>query len=154
MELSQLREALSASCLSTEGWAALQHLHAKARAESFKPLGTYRELERALFGDPSALMEADEELGPGFSATLMEGPAVSYFSVAGIPETEELSERLWNEHNWQSVLEHCPVAEEIDVDEKEGAPGMSDRVYWIRVEDPYELARQLREVLLWPGGVR
>ncbi len=132
---------------------ALAHLHSAARSEARGAgprarSGPWRDLERRLFGDPGRLTSNDEENGQGFSASLMNGTAVGIFELAGIEDTDELSDRLWGNHNWQSVLDSCPAAEVIQLGEHDDVPGMSDVYFWVRISDPDEFARQLRELIL------
>jgi hypothetical protein len=93
-------------------------------------------------------MSINEETGQGLSASLINGTAVGVFALAGIEETDELSDRLWGTHNWRSVLDSCPAAEVMEVGEHDDVPGMSDVYFWVRISDPDECARQLRELIL------
>lgn len=132
---------------------ALAHLHSAARSEARGAgprvrSGPWRDLERRLFGDPGRLMSINEENGQGLSASLINGTAVGVFALAGIEETDELSDRLWGTHNWRSVLDSCPAAEVMEVGEHDDVPGMSDVYFWVRISEPDECARQLRELIL------
>ncbi|MCX7366291.1 MAG: hypothetical protein NTV97_31365 [Alphaproteobacteria bacterium] len=134
--------------------AALQLLHRTARAEQLQrqaSLGTpgpYELLEVSLFGDPNQLMSNDDEQGRGFSASLMDGPLVDIFSLAGIDPSDELHDAVWGDHNWQSILDQCDEAFCVEVGEQDEQPGMSDIFYWVCVTNPAELARQLREFIV------
>lgn len=133
---------------------ALRVLHQQARREALQrkgtdaSLGPHEDLERNLFGDPSWLMEEHDEHGQGFSASLMDGTAVDIFKIAGIDPSDDLHDRVWGNHNWQSILDECDAALCIEVGEQDDRPMMSDTFYWVSVDDPIELARQLREFIV------
>ena len=105
-------------------------------------------LELSLFGDPASIMKDSEEHGQGFSASLMDRTSVDIFEIAGIPWSVELSNRVWGNHNWQSVLDECDAAFCIEVVEQDDRLMMSDSFYWVSVDDPIELVRQLREFIV------
>ena len=129
---------------------ALRILHERAHAERaarsarVEELGPYERLERQLFGDPSTLLSHHEEHELGFGASLIEGPDIDLFALAGLHLSPYLQEAL-DDHNWQSILLDCYAAECMEVDEQDDLPGMSDVFYWVCVEDPVQLARQIRE---------
>lgn len=138
---------------SAEACKALKRLHTEARAEVLRGMreakdSRWQQLEHRLFGDPERLVSNDEEHGQGFAASLIDGMAVDVFKFAGVEWTEELHERLWSNHNWQSLLDSCPAAEYLEVDEQDDVPDMSDGYFWVRINDPSEFARQLRELIL------
>jgi hypothetical protein len=92
-----------------------------------------------------------------FKANLMEGPQIGLLTLAGIRGAEEVDDVVWNELNWQSLLDQCPAATVIDEydsetmedeEEIESFPEMSDRYFKVYVDDPLELTRHLREAVL------
>lgn len=149
MKLDQIEAALTeVTEWTTKAKAALDALHAAARQEAaVDKAGPYRALERKLFGDPSTLLDNHEEKGPGFGASLMDGPSVDYFSLAGLDDLNELSGKIWNDHNWIDIVRGCSAVFDLELYEIDG-PGISDTYYWIRVDDADELARQLREFIV------
>ena len=132
---------------------ALIALHKGARQEAVArkklggPLGPFEQLECSLFGDPKSVMDEDDEHGQGFSASLMDGTSVDIFDIAGIECSDELHDRVWGNHNWESILGECDAAFCMEVGEQDDRPMMSDTFYWVSVDDPIELARQLREFI-------
>ena len=90
----------------------------------------------------------NKKYGNGFSASLMDGPTVNLFKIADLEETDELSDAVWSNHNWQSLLEECHSAEIITLQEHDDAPGQSDVTFWIAIDDPIKFKRQLHKVLL------
>lgn len=134
--------------------AALRNLHKEARSEraerrnlKSKSLGPYERLELRLFGDPRKLMSTHEEQGLGFAASLMDGPLVDPFTLAGIKNCDELEEAVWEETNWKDLLEDHTGVHLVVIGEDE-SPRVSDVSYWVWVSDPLELARELREAIL------
>ena len=54
------------------------------------------------------------EFGDGFSASLMDGPSVDLFKVAGLEETDQLHDAVWSKFNWRSLLGKCGSANIIE----------------------------------------
>lgn len=153
--LEGIRERLC----EAESWVsgekkALKLLHERARAEQSLrcgqdlPPGPHERLEIELFGDPRRMMSEDETLGCGFYASLMDGPGVCFFSLAGIHCSDRLHDAVWNDKNWHTLLDECDEASCEVVGEQDDRPGMSDVFYWVCVRDPVNLARQLREFIV------
>ena len=90
----------------------------------------------------------NKKYGNGFPASLMDGPTVNLFEIADLEETDELSDAVWGNHNWQRLLEQCRSAEIISLEEYDYVPGQSDVTFWIAIDDPIKFKRQLRKVLL------
>lgn len=135
----------------------LRSLHEKAESETPAParnsgsaaaLVSWRSLERRLFGDLDNCLEDNEQYGRGFGASLIDGPSIDIFRLAGLELTDELTDNLWNNVNWQSLLDACQSATVIETSETEGGPGMSDTFYWVAVDNPERFGRELREVIL------
>jgi len=135
----------------------LEHLHARAAAESpdrrsglevDATVGPWRTLERKLFRDPHKLLEENDGYGRGSGASLIEGPNADLFEIAGLPRTDELSDHLWDEYNWQSLLNECPSVTCIEDSEIDEMPGMSDAYFWVAVDFPKQFGRELQEVIM------
>jgi hypothetical protein len=86
--------------------------------------------------------------GKGFSASLMDGPSVDLFKIAGLEWTSELNDAVWGQYNWKSLLEECKGIEIIETGSQNHAPGMSDVRFWVAVFDPKEFQRELRDTIL------
>ena len=135
----------------------LRSLHEKAESETPAPARnsgsaaarvSWRSLERRLFVDLDDCLEDNEQYGRGFGASLIDGPSIDIFRLAGLELTDELTDNLWNNVNWQSLLDACQSATVIETSETEGGPGMSDTFYWVAVDNPERFGRELREVIL------
>jgi len=92
-------------------------------------------------------LESNKEYGDGFSATLMDGPSVDLFEIAGFEWTSELNDAVWGNYNWKSLLEECDSVEIIETGEQDEIPGMSDVFFWVAVDDPKRFEKQLRKVI-------
>lgn len=106
------------------------------------------------FGGDADLKEEDksfltknEEYGDGFSASLMNGPSVDLFEIAGYEWTPELNDAVWGDYNWKSLLEECGSIEIIEVEEHDEIPGMSDAYYWVAVDDEEKFKEELRGMI-------
>jgi len=140
-----------------ETFQMLQHLHRNAASErwnragkrkkSWRRGGKWTAVERRLFGNPDTHLSANRKYGRGFSASLIDGPSVSLFDIAGLPFDGELSDHLWDDHNWESLLEECDEIFLIETG-TDDIPCRSDIYYWAPVDDPAQFARQLREVII------
>lgn len=140
-----------------ETFRMLQHLHGNAASErwsrsgkrkkSWRRGGAWSAVERRLFGNPDKHLSANRKYGRGFGASLMEGPNTDLFGIAGLPFDGELSDHLWDNHNWQSLLQECDEVSLLETG-RDNMPRMSDSYYWAPVDDPAQCARQLREVII------
>jgi len=92
-------------------------------------------------------LEPNEEYGDGFSASLMDGPSVDLFEIAGFEWTSELNDAVWSNYNWKSLLEECGSVEIIETDRHDQVPGMSDVFFWVAIDDPKIFKKQLRTVI-------
>lgn len=97
---------------------------------------------------PARFEEPDDELGDGFSASLMDGPSIDLFKVAGLEETDQLHDAVWGKFNWQSLLGECGSANIIETVEIDEVPGMSDVFYWVEVDDSEMFRSELRTAML------
>jgi hypothetical protein len=93
-------------------------------------------------------LEPNEEYGPGFFASLIDGPSLDLFDIAGLEYSDELHDKVWGRHNWKSLLEECGSATIIETGDQDDAPGMSDIFYWITVDDEELFRSELRAVML------
>lgn len=96
----------------------------------------------------SSFLEYNDQYGDGFSASLMDGPSIDLFQVAGLECTDELWAAVWDTFNWQSLLTECGSATIIEIGDQDEMPGMSDIFYWVAVDNPEEFRCELREVML------
>jgi len=92
-------------------------------------------------------LESNEEYGDGFSASLMDGPSVDLFEIAGFEWTSELNDAVWGNYNWKSLLEECGSVEIIETGEHDQVPGMSDVFFWVAIDDPKIFKKELRTVI-------
>jgi|GEM_PF-1775199 len=140
-----------ASCLEgpyDELLDAVRHLHGKIVSASESGRSGWLALENRLFGNPARFFQKVRGGGFRFGASLMDGPDVDVFEVAGLRSTDELHDGVWGETNWNTLLGNCPA---VDVDEQyslDEIPGQSDTYYWCEVTDPRQFARELRIALL------
>lgn len=95
-----------------------------------------------------SFIEHNVEFGDGFSASLMEGPSVDLFQVAGLEWTSDLNDAIWGHHNWQSLLQECRSVEIIKTGCQDDVPGMSDVFFWVAIIDPKKFRQELRAVML------
>ena len=92
-------------------------------------------------------LESNEEYGDGFSASLMDGPSVDLFEIAGFEWTSELNDADWGNYNWNRLHEECRSVEIIETDRHDHVPGMSDVFFWVAVDDPKIFKKELRTVI-------
>lgn len=127
---------------------AVRHLNKKISEGDTTKTSHWLALESRLFGDPASLFEEKSGYGLGFSASLIDGPYVDIFMVAGLRNTDELSDGVWGNANWLTILESCwavSIEEQESIDE---FPGQNDTFYWCEVADPRQFARELRISIL------
>lgn len=93
-------------------------------------------------------LTSNAEYDDGFSATLMDGPHVDLFEIAGLEWTSELNDAVWGKHNWKSLLEKCEAVEITETGRQDDAPGMSDVFFWVAINDPKKFKRELRAAML------
>lgn len=93
-------------------------------------------------------LEPNEDYGPGFFASLMDGPSVDLFQIARLECTDELHDKVWGRHNWKDLLDECGSATIIETGDQDDMPGMSDVFYWVAVDDEERFRAELRAVLL------
>jgi len=151
----------------------LRHLHARTkvpapgateglptaaspkRSGTARPHGSHRAwrcAERRLFGDPSLLLSRHPDFGLGFRASLIEGPNIDLFALAGF-RSADLQLAVQDRTNWCHLVDLCPSAKRIEVGAQDG-PGISDALYWVAVQDPVALAQELREAIVSFGVAR
>ena len=92
-------------------------------------------------------LEPNEEYGEGFPASLMDGPSVDLFAIAGFEWTSELNDAVWGNYNWKSLLEECGSVEVIETGRHDQAPGMSDVFFWVAIDDPKNFKKELCTVI-------
>lgn len=97
-------------------------------------------------------LQFNTEHGQGFSATLMDGPSIDLFEIAGLEWTADLHDDVWGHHNWKSLLEECRTAEIIETGSQDHTPGMSDVFFWVVITDPKKFRQELRAAILYPSG--
>lgn len=145
-----------------EVWTAqklkvLQDLNVRALAESRERgtnraargfRGQWQSLEQELYGTPDEHLEDDADQGRGFGASLMDGPSVSLIGVSGLSRSDQLQDHLWDDHNWQSLLEECHSVSTVEVGQQDDVPGMSDVFYWVPVDNPLQFGRELRLAII------
>jgi hypothetical protein len=133
---------------------ALRILHERARLEQAQrrnkksTRGPYERLEMELFGDPNSFMSTHEDQGLGFDASLIDGPSVDFFNLAGIDSSDGIHDAVWKDNNWQSILDQCEEAFCVEIGDEDYRSGASDTFYWVCVTNPEQLARQLREFIV------
>jgi len=92
-------------------------------------------------------LESNEDYGKGFSASLMDGPSVDLFEIAGFEWTSELNDAVWGKYNWKSLLEECGSVDVIETGQHDQVPGMSDVFFWVAIDDPKNFKKELRTVI-------
>lgn len=92
-------------------------------------------------------LENNSEYGPGFSASLIDGPSIDLIDAAGLDWTEGLNNAVWGKYNWLSLLAECESANVIELEEHEGGPGMSDTYYWVSIDDPISFQHELKTII-------
>ncbi len=92
------------------------------------------------------MMNHEEEFV--FSGSLLDGLSVDLIDLAGLDLDDDERDRIWERLTPRDVLiEYCDCAE-IDIDEFEGGPGMSDRYFEYRCGNKREFVERLRAALL------
>ncbi|MCA8976287.1 MAG: hypothetical protein KDC98_16330 [Planctomycetes bacterium] len=120
----------------------LRLLHQKCGTAGGRSASAWRWVEERLFGDPTRIVDG------AFDASLMDGPSVDLLEVAGLPYSDELSDAVWANHNWQSLLDECRGVLCEEVGEQDDIPGMSDAFYSVGIDDSHDFARDLRECMV------
>jgi hypothetical protein len=87
-----------------------------------------------------------------FYGTLIEGPDVDLIDLSGLDLTAEEQERVWSEVSPRTLLVEELDCEEIELDEFEGGPGMSDSRYEYRCGPRHAFIARLAAVLLRRSG--
>jgi hypothetical protein len=92
-------------------------------------------------------LEINEEFGEGFPASLIDGPSVDLFQIAGYEWTSELNDAVWGNYNWKSLLEECDSVEIIETGRQDQVPGMSDVFFWVSIVDAKKFKKELFSVI-------
>ena len=95
-----------------------------------------------------SFLEHNEKYGDGFAASLMDGPIVDLFEIAGFEWTSELNDAVWGKYNWKSLIEECGSVNLIVTSEHDHVPGMSDVFFWVAIDDAKKFKKELRNVIL------
>lgn len=109
---------------------------------------SWEQLEITVFGDAKRLFDVAGNGWYEFSASRMDGPDIDIFQVSGLPCTDEISDGVWGNTNWEELFSCCP---EVDLQEEETIdeiPGQSDTYFTVSVHDPRKFARELRVAML------
>ena len=80
--------------------------------------------------------------------TLIEGPEIDLIELSGLELTEEEQQRIWDEITPRRILVEDLLCEEIEIEEFDDAPGLSDSVYEYRCGPREQFIERLRKVLL------
>ena len=83
----------------------------------------------------------------GFRATLIEGVTANLFKIAGLDHSPRMADEVGEGTSDLRLLRDC-FSIEVEAEDFEGGPGMSDTYYTFRVRDPRVFARELRSVIL------
>jgi hypothetical protein len=108
----------------------------------------WEQVEIDAFGDAKRLFDVAENGWCEFSASRMDGPDIDIFQVSGLPCTDEISDGVWGNTNWEELFSCCP---EVDLQEEETIdeiPGQSDTYFTVSVHDPRKFASELRIAML------
>jgi hypothetical protein len=95
-----------------------------------------------------SFLSKNKKYGNGFSATLIDGLSVDIFEISGLNYSEKLSDLIWGNHNWQTLIDQCSSATIISLSEQDLVPGQSDEIFWIAIDDPIKFKQELRKVIL------
>lgn len=104
-------------------------------------------IEERYFGNPTKKLVSNN-IGFGFNASLIDGPELCLFELAGLFLVDEVYDHIWDTINWRDLLGLCSSVEIQELEEFEGGPGMSDTYYWCAVSNPMTFARELRIEIL------
>lgn len=102
-------------------------------------------------GKPGMCVSALENLEEGvrgFRASLMSGPDIDLFALAGFAARDDVESAVWEETNWKGLVEDCFSATLIEVGDCDEAPGQSDVFYEVRIDDELAFAAELRALML------
>jgi hypothetical protein len=94
-------------------------------------------------------MEDDELVITG---TLIEGPDVNLVSLAGLQLSEEEWYAIWEKVSPRELLVEVLECEEIELEEMDGGPGLSDSRYEYLCGDRDEFIARLSDALLRLAG--
>lgn len=84
--------------------------------------------------------------------TLIEGPSVDLIALSGVQLTEGEEEKIWEEISPRTLLVEILDCEEIELEEFDEVPGMSDKVYEYRCGPREEFIERLSDALLHYAG--
>ena len=82
-----------------------------------------------------------------FGGTLIEGPDLDLLEFSGLELSEDDEERLWGDTNPRDLLMECPSVEEVELEEIDDQPGLSDSEYEYVVRDEEKFRKELRAVI-------
>ena len=80
--------------------------------------------------------------------TLIEGPEIDLIELSGLELTEEEQQRIWDEITPRRILVEDLLCEEIEIEEFDDAPGLSDSSYEYLCGPREQFIERLRKVLL------
>lgn len=83
-----------------------------------------------------------------FTGTLMDGPEVDLVGLSGLILSDEKVDELWAAISPRDLLLEASSVEELEVDEIDGVPGMTDRYFQYICEDKEDLSNELRALIL------
>lgn len=95
----------------------------------------------------SLLVDLDADIR-GFRASLMNGPDINIFALAGFAGRDDVESAVWEETNWKGLVENCSYATLIEVGDCDEVPGQSDVFYEVQVSDELAFAAELRALML------
>lgn len=76
-----------------------------------------------------------------FTGRLIDGPDIDLEALAGLTLTDDESDRIWGRISRRSLLIECLDCEEIELEEIEGGPGLSDSIYEYRCGDKADFVK-------------
>lgn len=82
-----------------------------------------------------------------FSGSLVDGPSIDLIELSGLELTDDEQDRVWENTSPRDLLDEAGC-EEIELEEFEGGPGMSDTFYEYRCGPKETFVSELRAVLL------
>ena len=79
---------------------------------------------------------------------MMDGPNVNVLAWAGIDLSDEEHDKIFGQHTIESLVELCASADLEVTEEFEGdVPGSSDTFYVVKIDEPEEFKRELRQLI-------
>lgn len=81
-----------------------------------------------------------------FKGTLIEGPDIDLVELAGLNLSDEQEFKLWEQITPRDLLVNDLWCEEIELEEQDDIPGMSDSVYEYRCGEREEFILRLRNL--------